>query len=758
MLVEGPADATELVEALLDPRARPPLALLAYTQQLPVRTFLYPLATYSPEYQALAWAREQGAEVELIDLPSDVFLGLEVRRAACPLPGGDELEEGEEEDEGEGEGEAEAEAEDAACDVVSRAPSLYERFAARAGEPDYDTFWERRFEHSRARDSYRLAALELGRGLRALDEERPDGDHRGRWVEDLVREAYMRRRLREAVARGHAPERIAVVVGAYHAPVIDLERPALSDAELASLPRVETKLTLMPYSYLRLSSRAGYGAGNQAPAYFELVWQALAAGRLEALPAEYLSRVVRHLRESGTSRSTAEVIEGVQLARTLAALRDAHAPVLRDLQDAAVTCIGHGERSVVQESLARVEVGTAIGQVPPGVSQTSIQDDFARELERLRLTRYRKAVKEELGLDLREDRHASRAEAAFLDLERSFFLHRLQVLGVRFATRVDLGPQSATWKEHWQLQWTPEAEIELVEAVLLGETVELATAFAFARRLERCTSITEAAGIVREACECGLAGSMELARATLQRLAVESRAFVELARAAGELSRVVRYGDVRRFDTTPLLPLIQELFVQGSLSLLAAAGCDAGTAQQTYPAMDELNRVAIDHDRLVEEALWIQALQELSNADDVSPLLSGYACAVLLERGLIATPDLSREVSRRLSPGIDADLGAGWFEGLSQRNRYALLSRLALWEQLAGYVASLDDGQFTRALVFLRRAFGAFSPQEKRQIAENLAEVWGVSGDALSEVLEQPLSEAEQQSLEQLNELDFGDL
>jgi hypothetical protein len=125
---------------------------------------------------------------------------------------------------------------------------------------------------------------------------------------------------------------------------------------------------------------------------------------------------------------------------------------------------------------------------------------------------------------------------------------------------------------------------------------------------------------------------------------------------------------------------------------------------------------------------------------------------------LLSNEELAREVSRRLSPGIAADLGAGWFEGLAKRNRYALLARQPLWEQLADYVASLDEEQFRRAIVFLRRAFGSFSPQEKRHIAENLGEHWGVNADAASELLHQPLSDEEEKTLEDLNEFDFGDL
>jgi hypothetical protein len=514
----------------------------------------------------------------------------------------------------------------------------------------------------------------------------------------------------------------------------------------------------MPYSYFKLSSQSGYGAGNHAPAYFELVWELLNESGLDELPLTYLSRVVRHLRGAGTHRSTAEVIEGVRLARTLAALHDGAAPTLADLQDAAVTLVGHGERSTVAEALSHVNVGTAIGELPKGVSRTSIQEDFDRIMHRLKLEKFKTTVAQELTLDLRENRHVKTEEAAFLDLNRSTFFHRLRVLDVGFAKPLGTGQQQATWAERWKLQWSPESEIALVEAVLLGETVELATAFRFKQLLEGAAGIDAAADVVRDACQCGLAASMDLARKRLQELAAVSSDLKAIAHAAFQLSQVVRYGDVRKFDPAPLLPLMDELFVQGALALHAAAACDNQAAQGLVDSIDELNRVSLEHHERVEGELWVDRLRKLSEADDRNPLLSGYACAVLLERGLMATDELAREVSRRLSPGISADLGAGWFEGLSKRNRAALLARQPLWQELAGYVQSLDDEQFKRAIVFLRRAFGNFTPHQKRQICENLAEHWGVNADAAKEALAAPLSEAEEKSLSDLNDFTFDDI
>ena len=755
ILIEGLDDADELIPDIVRKDSVPPIAILAYTDSMPVRTLVYPFASYSPEYQALMWAKENKVDAHFFDLPSDVFLALQ-KPARSIL---EELDAAPDDSENPPEN-ADVDQSTPATEPdepeVEQAPpsriSIYQEIAKLSGELDYDTYWERNFEHNQADASYRLAAFELGIGLRDLQQSQGRDD-----AENLVREAYMRRRIAEYTSAGIPPEKIVCVVGAYHAPVLTDEHPAMTDEELDSLERLNSKLTLMPYSYFKLSSQSGYGAGNEAPNYYQLLWEALQENELDSLAANYMTSVARDLRKHGTHRSTAAVIEGVRLSRTLSALKNGIVPTLRDLQDAAVSLIGYGQRATVAESLARIEVGTSIGSLPDGISQTSIQEDFNRELKRLKLTKYRNAVKTDLSLDLRENRTVKSEEAAFLDLNRSSFLHRLSLLGISFAKEQSTRQEGATWAENWALQWTPEAEISLVESVLLGETVELAAAFKFKTEIESCTTVGAAAKLVRLACQCAMMPSMELARQKLQELATESSAFVSVAFAASELSLIVRFGDVRRYDAQPLLPLIEELYVQGSLALLDASNCDNAAAKNVSQAIDMLNKVGQEHHEMVDEDLWHAQLHKLSDADDRNPLLSGYACAVLLESNLITNDDLSREVSRRLSPGISADLGAGWFEGMSARNRYALIARQVLWEQLGDYVASLDDEQFTRALVFLRRAFGTFSPQEKRSICENLGEVWGVGAEAASEMISNPLTEEEEQSLEDLNEFDFDD-
>ena len=64
---------------------------------------------------------------------------------------------------------------------------------------------------------------------------------------------------------------------------------------------------------------------------------------------------------------------------------------------------------------------------------------------------------------------------------------------------------------------------------------------------------------------------MESARRRLQALSAETSEMTAIAHAAHTLGQIARYGDVRRFDPEPLMPLVEELFVQGARAVRSAA-------------------------------------------------------------------------------------------------------------------------------------------------------------------------------------------
>ena len=139
-------------------------------------------------------------------------------------------------------------------------------------------------------------------------------------AETVVREAYMKRVITQAIASGISPEKIFCVCGSFHVAGLEENQPMAEEEENA-LPRADCCATLMPYSYYRLSSRSGYGAGNRAPAYFELLWDALNGAGVGEGAYLYLTRLAAAHRKAGNLVSSAEVIEAVRLADTLASMQ-----------------------------------------------------------------------------------------------------------------------------------------------------------------------------------------------------------------------------------------------------------------------------------------------------------------------------------------------------------------------------------------------------------------------------------------------------
>ncbi|WP_367015125.1 DUF5682 family protein [Priestia koreensis] len=719
VLIEGPSDATHLIPEIVHPKTKPPIAIMAYTQEVPIQTILYPFAHYSAEYQAMKWAVEEGVHVEFMDLPTDVTIALDKGKPSATER---EIKE-----------------------------SVFDQVATLADEHDYESFWERSFEHvvdsSQFVDSIHLLSTHLRELVGKEDSSFEQGVTH-------IRESFMKKQINRVLKEGHSPERVVVVTGSFH---VDALKEEYKEESLSVPDTAKTNVTLMPYTNYRLSSYSGYGAGNAAPAYFHHMWTYMQENDRTKLPIYYLSSIANALRQSGTFRSAAEVIEGVRLAYALSSFRSEPSPTLKDLRDAATVTMGQGDFSVIADACATIEIGNMVGSLPDGVSQTSIQEDFSRQLKRLKLEKYRSTTAQVMELDIRENRRAKKRETAFLDLERSFFFHRLQLLNIEFAKPVVRAQDDATWAEKWEIKWTPTVEIELIEAILQGETIELATAFVFKERLKSCDGVAAAAEMVRLAYQCGMPHVLKEARGVLQELATDTGNFVDTSQAIRDIGYVIRYGDIRQTDISPLHPIMTQLFLHATLLLVPSSACNNEFAHEMMGAIQSVHMIALEQFESVDDELWHQKLEEVAERDNLNPLLSGYACAILIERNRLTADWLSREVSRRLSPGIPVDLGTGWFEGLCMRNKYALLSRTFIWEEMDHYISSLDEDEFRRAIVFLRRAFMLFSTSDRSKIAEILGSLWGTDELQTAEHLASPLSEEEESMLDDLNDFDFGD-
>ena len=713
VLIEGPADFDFLIDDIVSKKLVPPFAIMAYTKEAPIDTILYPFAEYSPEYQAILWAMENNKECHFFDLESDIILGLDKKN-----------------------------------DDIQEEEIISETNSKKSIEIDMEGFWERNLEQSEDMQGYRSGSALFGESLR----KDTNSDDKS-FIRDIVRESFMKRKIKEYIEKGFDTEKIVAITGAFHTSAIESLEGAMSDKEYKELVRRESNVTLMPYSYYRLSKRTGYGAGNAAPSYYELLWQGFLNGDTTYHERKYLSTLAKYMREHGGIVSSAQVIEATRLARELAIIRGGSVPTLEDLKDASITCIGGGSFGDMAMGFAETDIGKKIGSVPQDAMQTSIQSDFTSKLKQLKLEKYKELVATPLQLDLRENLRVKSKESAFLDLNRSFFLYRLVVLGIDFAQIKRSNQDNATWAENWILQWTPEAEIQIVESVLKGDTIADAVAFVLSERLLEATKISEIAEVIEAAFNCGLPKIVEGAKRSLDEMANGTISIHDIAGTVSKLSNMILFGDIRKLDREPLVPIVKRLCIRAALMLVGESTCDDIAAATLADDIQKIHNVFMVQDFL-DESLWIDKLMELSNRDDLNTKISGLATAILLDVGKIDEPTLRKEVSRRLSIGMPAELGANWFAGLSMRNHYALIGRLTLWESLSEYLDTLDEEEFRRSAVFLRRAFVEYSAKEKDMIAENLGEIWGLNAQAVSEIINSEIKEVDTEILE---DFDFGD-
>ena len=206
IVLEGPPDADDLLAWIAQLEVKPPVALLIYPPDEPRRAVYFPLAVFSPEWQTLPWAAANAVPVRFMDLPQSNQLALEQA---------DESHEPKREEQPDDHVETE---EQSAPDVPRWRADPLALLAEAAGYHDHELWWEDQIERRTDASQLFAAILEAMTTVRA---EFPDAQPR-----DLLREAYMRKTLRAVIKEGF--QNVAVVCGAWHAPVLDAEPSRVS--------------------------------------------------------------------------------------------------------------------------------------------------------------------------------------------------------------------------------------------------------------------------------------------------------------------------------------------------------------------------------------------------------------------------------------------------------------------------------------------------------------------------------------------------
>lgn len=711
LLLECPADGEAALATIADAALVPPVALLLYNPKQQGQASFLPFAAFSPEWQAVQWCQREGAHVRCFDLPMSLRFGQEEEEkattpaeAASPadfLPADANPTDANPADSSPADPTpAEATASEPANATFPEAtltedPVAY--LARLAGYADSEQWWETHLEHAPGNADTFALVLELMTVLRE-ELQRPETP------ETLLREAYMRETLRATLAQGY--QRVAVVCGAWHAPV--LTEPNFQKKEdkalLKGLKKTPVEATWIPWTYERLSFSSGYGAGVLSPAWYELLF---AQPRAEVV-TQWMVRATRLLRSQDLDASSAHAIEGVRLARTLAAVRGLSLPGIDELQEAAVALLGGGYPeglAVVQRELV---IGEKLGEVPPGQPATPLQQDLAQQQKTLRLKP--EPTAKPLSLDLRQETH----------LLRSHLLHRLRLLDINWGKPQHVsGSKAGTFHEEWELEWPPEMALAVLDAGRWGNTVLAAAAGRATARAAEATTLAAVSALLEDALRADLGPAIAALVARLETLAADTRDVTHLLTALPPLAQVLRYGNVRRTDTAQVAQVVQQLVPRLAIGLPAAcAGLDIDAARPLLEKI-EATHAAI---RLLQdpghEADWYAALAVVQRSAASQGLLAGAASRLLFDAAQADAEATATALGLALAPAQPTAYATAWIEGFLRGSGLVLIHHRALFDLLDTWLGSLAEDTFREIVPLLRRAFAEFSPPERRQLMD----------------------------------------
>ena len=686
ILVEGPPEADDILQWAGHKELKPPVAILCYQPDDPDRSVFYPFAEFSPEWQAILFAKKNNIPVRFFDLPiaHQFAIEKESREKEKKSEPGDLITPGQINQPA-----AEVEPE---LDI-KKDPIAY--LAEIAGYEEGEKWWEQMFEYRHDCVQVFDAVNEAMQTLRENLRLKPDK------LEQL-REAYMRKMIRQAEKEMYTT--IAVICGAWHAPALNILPRQKEDNELLKgLPKLKVECTWIPWTYNRLSYYSGYGAGIQSPGWYEHIWFFPSDNGIR-----WMSKVARVFRKNSMDTSVANVIEAVRLAESLASMRGFSKAGLEELNEATLSVLCNGESILLQLIHDEIIVSNKIGEVPIDIPKPPLQVDIEKLQKSLRLPPT--ADFKDYTLDLRKE----------TALARSIFLHRLRLLEIKWGTSSQVSGKG-TFKEQWRLQWDPSFSIDIIEKGSYGNTVEEAANKYIIQQAEQTKSLLTVSRYLEEALPAELHRAVELLIQQINNLSAASGDVLQLMEAMPPLVNVARYGNVRNTDSELVLEIASSMIIRICIGLPnAVTGIDEEASQTLLELIHQLqDAIALlqQNEILLQ---WQQTLNNLATSQHSAPVISGYSTRLLSDYKILEGGELIKAFHFRMSSANAPDISALWLEGFLKGSGSILLVDHDLWILVNQWLEQLDATTFTQVLPLLRRTFSNFTSPERRKLGEKV--------------------------------------
>ena len=332
--------------------------------------------------------------------------------------------------------------------------------------------------------------------------------------------------------------------------------------------------------------------------------------------------------------------------------------------------------------------------------------DIERQQKRLRLP-FTSEIKT-VTLDLRKP----------LDLEKSIFIHRLDLLGIGWGTERGVSGKG-TFKEQWELYHKPEQIISIIERAVWGNTLQQATEAYMSHQAMEAQSIRRLAELLDEAIPADLPGLVTMMTKRLDELSASAVDVGEMLDTIPKLIRILRYGSVRALDFSHLEGILRVMVARSVAGgLQACSGIDETAADDLYNSLREVDQALMTLADEELRELWLAFLEELRTSSQVHPLLAGMATLLLNQADRLSSEQIAHSLSYHSSVGMKPLDMAYWLEGFLRSSSTLLLLEDRLWELVNDWICGITAENFHELLPVLRRTFSEYSPAERRNLGE----------------------------------------
>ena len=703
ILIEGPSDAAHLLPFMANSGTVPPFCIYySYDdrQQLvsdaaeKYRAY-YPFLAYSPEWVAVVEGAARGIATAFIDLPYAAAL---VNRGGTAgvqrsLLGDEQYE-------------------------VNRYTA---QLAAKSGCRSFAEFWESRFEldaQQRSTEEFVKGVLSLGFFMREATPRDED------FAANCRRERYMAGQIAKARQAGG---RVLVVAGAFHIRGLLEELRAPTAEPLLPHDTAAVASYLMPYTFAEADTKSGYSSGMPFPAFYQSVWEKLKKGEQDAFGStilEYIVKTARYIRRTQPI-SLPDEINALQMAKSLAALRDKPSPGVWELLDGVRSTFVKGDINSTAtfelDFLLRQLTGMGAGSVMVGSCIPPVVADYYALCRKHRI-KTGTVERQELTLDIvKNPAH----------YQKSRFLHQMLFLETGFC-QLQSGPDYVSGRdknlvrESWVCRCGTQVEVRLTDLSVYGATLGQVCSSLIKKRFCDSMVAQELGKLLLSVQVMGITDFYSVYEEQIYTVIENEHNFESLGKLIGSLRYLSYMQQMLEGQVADELPALCRAAFRAAVALIPLVRrVSAEREQAVCECLRNLFALTVEAPQWCAQELL--ALQLAAALEDGFCNIRFYGAALAIQHrmGGVDEETLCAHIFTYLESSPQANQAASFLCGVFLAARDVLFANEAVLARIDSTIARMGQETFLEVLPNLRYAFTSFLPAEIDRIGRMAAGLHG---------------------------------